>query len=232
MNFPEIDWEGLRSVYGWPALQYQFWARGSLDIKGTQAQTVALFGGGLLEFWVDDQLYFGGDMYQYRRAPSILRLSPGHHVVDLRLTRDVRAFGALFHGFDVVIDAELRQKPVTIDKNSLLISELTQGKLGGRWASINVQNNEPEPVDFISIHSSKVCDRFNPPSSDLQKLTHDFLCCFVGLSPSVVKKTGATSWISDSTIGLHCHVRRCEGDRFFCGSEVPDDQQSHSESGL
>lgn len=160
VTFPQIDWEGLQTVYGWPALQYQFWARGYLRIRATRAQTVAVSGGGMLEFWVDGEPYFGGDMYQYRRAPSIIRLSPGRHTLDLRLTRDVRAFGALSQSFETAIDAELRQELVTVDKNSLVISELTQGKLGGIWASINVQNNGAEPIDFISIYSSKVCHRF------------------------------------------------------------------------
>ncbi|KAJ5183209.1 hypothetical protein N7492_000825 [Penicillium capsulatum] len=162
VTFPEIDWEGLQSVYGWPALQYQFWARGSLDLKGAQTQTVAFFGAGLLEFWVDGRLHFGGDMYHYRRAPSILRLSPGRHALDLRLTRDVRAFGALSHGVEVTVDAQLRQQSVTVDQNSLLISELAEGKLGSHWASINVQNNEAGPVAFISIHASRVCHNLSP----------------------------------------------------------------------
>lgn len=159
VTFPEIDWKFLQSVYGWSALQYQLWARGSLEIKGTQAQTVAFFGSGLLEFWVDNEQYFGGDFYQYHRAPNVLQLSPGRHVIELRLIRDVRALGVLYNGAEAVVHAELRQAPITLDHDSLLVPELAGGKLGGTWASINAQNNGAEPVEIISIRSLKVCIR-------------------------------------------------------------------------
>lgn len=158
VSFPEIDWSFLQSVYGWPALQYQAWARGFLEINHPDGQTIALFPGGLLEFSVDGQRHFGGDFYNYHRAPVILHLSSGKHTLDLRLIRDVRAMGASSEpAIEVEMEAEERPRPLEFDQQSLLVSDVTQGKLGGPWASINVQNNMPEWITIHSINPSDVC---------------------------------------------------------------------------
>jgi hypothetical protein len=147
----------MQSVYGWSALQYQAWARGILEVKGSQPQTIALFGDGLLEFLVDGEPYFGGDMFHYHRVPCLIKLAPGLHVLELRLTRDVRAHGGLNNAIEVTIRAELRgAKPVTLDQDSLLISELANGRIGSPWASINVQNNEENLVEIKSMRALKV----------------------------------------------------------------------------
>jgi hypothetical protein len=147
----------MQSVYGWPALQYQAWARGILEVKGSQSQTIALFGDGLLEFLVDGEPYFGGDMFQYHRIPSLIKLTPGPHTLELRLTRDVRALGGLNNAIEVMVHAELRgAERITLDQKSLLVPELADGRIGGSWASINVQNNEENLVEINSIRALKV----------------------------------------------------------------------------
>lgn len=157
VSFPEVDWSFLQSVYGWSALQYQAWARGFLEVNQQDGQTIALFPGGLLEFSVDDERHFGGDLYHYHRVPVILHLSPGKHTIDLRLIRDVRAMGASSEpAIGVEMEAEERQSPLEFDQQSLLVSDLTQEKLGGSWASINVQNNIPEWIEIYSINPSDV----------------------------------------------------------------------------
>lgn len=35
----------------------------------------------VIEFWIDDQSYFGGDLYAFRKAPLVLDLSPGEHKI-------------------------------------------------------------------------------------------------------------------------------------------------------
>src|SRR5690606_28065181 len=95
VGFDNIDWKFLQSVYGWAALQYEAWARGSVTINSSSETTVSILTPGLLEMWIDGVSYFGGDFYSYRRAPLILTLAPGTHLVDLRLVRDVRAFGGI-----------------------------------------------------------------------------------------------------------------------------------------
>ena len=157
VSFPAINWAFMQSVYGWSALQHQAWARGTLEVKGSQPQTVSFSVGGLLEFLVDGEPYFGGDMYQYHRAPAIIDLTPGLHTLELRLTRDVRAFGGLNHAIEVTVHVELRGvQPVALDQNSLLVPELANGRIGSSWASINVQNNEEKWVEVKSIRALNV----------------------------------------------------------------------------
>lgn len=157
VSFPAVNWAFMQSVYGWSALQYQAWARGILEVKGSQPQTIALFGDGLLEFLVDGEPYFGGDMFQYHRVPSLIKLATGRHVLELRLTRDVRAHGGINNAIEVTIHAELRgTKPITLDQHSLLISELANGRIGSPWASINVQSNDENLVEIKSMRALKV----------------------------------------------------------------------------
>lgn len=157
VSFAAVNWAFMQSVYGWSALQYQAWARGVLEVRGSQPQTIALFGDGLLEFLVDGEPYFGGDMFRYHRAPSLIKLTPGPHTLELRLTRDVRALGGLKNAIEVIVHAEMRgAEPITLDQDSLLVSELVNERIGSRWASINVQNNEEESVEIKSICALKV----------------------------------------------------------------------------
>ncbi|EAW14667.1 uncharacterized protein ACLA_000780 [Aspergillus clavatus NRRL 1] len=108
VKFPEIDWEFLQAVYGWSALQYQNWARGSLRL--------AIFRRGF---------------YGYRTAPVILELTPGGHMIELRLIRDVRTLGAVAEPIiAVTIEVEIRRKPLTVDEESLLLPDVSRGKLG------------------------------------------------------------------------------------------------------
>ena len=157
VSFPEVNWTLLQSVYGWAALQYQAWARGSLEVSQPNGQTIALYMSGLLEFLVDGKRHFGGDFYSYRRAPVILHLPQGQHTLDVRLTRDVRALGAAAEPkIAIEVEAEERQMSLNIDSGSLLVSDITQGKLGNSWASINVQNNLAEWVEIVSLSSPDV----------------------------------------------------------------------------
>ncbi|KAF7115106.1 hypothetical protein CNMCM5793_001340 [Aspergillus hiratsukae] len=154
VNFPEIDWKFTQAVYGWSALQYQAWARGSLNIAHWAPQSVAMFTSGLLEVVIDGKRHFGGDFYDYGTVPIILDLSPGDHVVELRLIRDVRASGAIGEPTIVVsLAAEIRNEPLSVDKESLLLPDMCRGKLGTPWASINLQNNIADRVEVLAISS-------------------------------------------------------------------------------
>ncbi|KAL4959894.1 uncharacterized protein BDV14DRAFT_193424 [Aspergillus stella-maris] len=122
--FPQIDWAFLQSIYGWSALQYQGWVRGHIRLQDSDFQSVALFTDGVLEILVDGQRHFGCDFYGYRKAPLTLDLTPGDHVIDLRLIRDVRALGGLgIPTTEVVVEAELRHGVLTVDERSLLTPE-------------------------------------------------------------------------------------------------------------
>lgn len=162
VGFPDIDWESIQAVYGWSALQYQAWARGHIEIGGPDSQIVALFTDGLLELWIDGYQYFGGDFYTYRRSPIVLDLDPGFHVIDLRLIRDVRAHGGLVPPrIRVSIEAHRTTRQLSVDTQSLIISEVVEGKLASPLASINVRNDMAEWVDILwikSIHVSNVAN--------------------------------------------------------------------------
>ncbi|KAL4927822.1 uncharacterized protein BDV17DRAFT_118898 [Aspergillus undulatus] len=160
LAFPQIDWTFLQSIYGWSALQYQAWARGHLHLPDSRYQSVAIYTDGILEIVVDGRRHFGGDFYSYRRAPLILNLTPGGHVVELRLVRDVRALGGQGDPtVKVVLEAEIRYDLLTVDEQSLLVPESTDWKLGSTWSSINIQNNGAEWIDIISLNCSNVCFR-------------------------------------------------------------------------
>ena len=68
VSFDSVDWTLLRSVYGWSACQYQAWARGKLFVGTKTDQTVILYTDRVIEFWVDQKPYFGGDLYAFRNA--------------------------------------------------------------------------------------------------------------------------------------------------------------------
>ncbi|EEH02955.1 conserved hypothetical protein [Histoplasma capsulatum G186AR] len=177
IGFPDVDWEFLRSVYGWAGMQYQAWARGCLtvasaagadDRSGGNTATVSMFTDGLLEVWVDGQPYFGGDFYTYRRAPVLLKLVPGPHVVDLRLVRDVRALGGVGEPrIRAVVEVQLMQPSLSsdstdagevvpgldVDEDSVLVAEVVEGKLASSLASVIVRNVRDEWADITDIDS-------------------------------------------------------------------------------
>ncbi|KAL4788411.1 hypothetical protein BJX76DRAFT_315562 [Aspergillus varians] len=153
--FPQVDWKFLQSVYGWSALQYQAWVRGYLSLYDSAYEAVAISTDGILDLFIDGRRYFGGDFYSYRRAPLILSLTPGEHVVELRLIRDVRAIGGQAEPtINVVFETELRYSVLTIDERSILIPETTDWNLGSTWASVNVQSNVAEWLEILSLSSS------------------------------------------------------------------------------
>jgi hypothetical protein len=157
VSFPEVDWDFLQSIYGWSALQYQAWVRGTLHLNGPIDQTVAIFMDGVLEVSIDSRRHFGGDFYSYRRAPLILELAPGDHIIEFRLIRDVRALGG--HGVpavNMVFETQIQHEVLLVDESSLLISETTNRRLGGAWATVNVQSNTAEWVEIICISSPDV----------------------------------------------------------------------------
>ncbi|KAL4879998.1 hypothetical protein BJY04DRAFT_208288 [Aspergillus karnatakaensis] len=149
ISFPNVEWGFLQSVYGWSALQYQDWSRGYLHLNGSDNQTFAVFTDGILEFSIDGQRHFGGDFYSYRRAPLIVTLAPGEHVIELRLIRDVRTMGGEGHPvLDAVLEVEVRHGMLAIDEQSLLIPEATDWKLGTLDAPLLLAPFQIRPLAF------------------------------------------------------------------------------------
>lgn len=157
-RFQDIDWAFLQSVYGWIALQYQAWVRGYLDIVAHAVQDVVIYTDNLLEFWVDDKHYFGGDLYSFRRAPLVLHLERGSHRIDLRLIRDVRAMGATCDPtISIRLKAEIVRDCLTIDEQQMLVSDVVNGFLASPFASVPIRNNSEDWVDILNMEPVVVC---------------------------------------------------------------------------
>ncbi|OAX79206.1 hypothetical protein ACJ72_06475 [Emergomyces africanus] len=178
VGFPDVDWALIQSIYGWAGLQYQAWARGSITVApgvgGDGSTAVAIFTDGILELRIDGEAYFGGDFYTYRRAPVVVKLLPGSHVIDLRLVRDVRAMGGVGEPRIRAV-VEVQQRPpswsgdddddddgdgdgdaevvmgLELDAGRVLVADVVEGKLVSPLASGIVRNDCDEWAEVTGI---------------------------------------------------------------------------------
>lgn len=154
INFPNIDWQFLQSIYGWAALQYQAWARGNLTVKSKTSQCIVLHIDNVLEYWVDSNHYFGGDCYAYRRAPLVLRLDSGIHQIDIRLIRDVRLMGGVGEPtVSLKLKAELSLGGLAVTGSQMLAPDMVQGRLASSFASVPVRNDGQSWISISNIAS-------------------------------------------------------------------------------
>lgn len=154
--FPKIDWVSLRSTYGWSVLQYQAWARGFLVIEDPVKQTLLLYTDNVLEFWLDDEPYFGGDFYTNRSAPLLLQLAPGHHKVDVRLVYDVRAMGGQGDPtVEVLLQVQRSKCSLAVDGEKLLVSDVVDGLLANDLACVPIRNESTDWLDIWEVSSVK-----------------------------------------------------------------------------
>lgn len=157
VNFNNVDWDFLQVVYGWAAFQYQGWARGEISVLGDISQNVVLYTDGALEFWVDDTHYFGGDFFTFRNAPPVLRLEPGSHRIDVRIVRDVRAFGGIgTPNMTIALDLNSTSGGLELAKESLTVSDVVDGKLASPFASIALRNSGLGEVEITEVKASDV----------------------------------------------------------------------------
>jgi hypothetical protein len=157
VSYSNVDWDFLKVVYGWAAVQYQAWVRGEITVTGDITQSVILYTDSILEFWVDDAHYFGGDFYTYRKAPPVLHLTPGTHKLNIRLVRDVRAFsGILKPTIDVLLDIQATSGTLELAKPGILMSDVVDGKLAGSIASVALRNSGQNDIEILSIQPSEV----------------------------------------------------------------------------
>lgn len=154
VTYSNVDWDFLKLVYGWAAVQYQAWARGEFTVHGRETQHVVLHTDAILEYWVDDRHYFGGDFYTLRNAPAVLHLEPGLHKIDLRLVRDVRAFGGILEPtVDVVVDMQRVSTSLELAKPGMLISDVVDGKLASPLASVLLRNSGDSDIEIIDVQA-------------------------------------------------------------------------------
>jgi predicted esterase len=157
VSYSDVDWQFLKTVYGWASVQYQAWARGELVVHGDGPQSVVLHTDAILEYWVDDAHYFGGDYYTFRKAPPVLHLSPGTHRIDLRLVRDVRAFGGIVEPtIDVVLDIQKASGSLELAKPGILMSDVIDGKLATPSGSVSLRNSGEYDIEVLDIRPANV----------------------------------------------------------------------------
>jgi hypothetical protein len=104
---------------------------------------------GVLEVIVNGRRHFGGDFYSFRRAPIVFRVLPGEHVlhqIDVRLIRDVRAMGGNDANIDVQLEVQAVKTDVELVQDSLLISDIVNGKLASDLGSVIIRNNGEKPA--------------------------------------------------------------------------------------
>nr|POE53316.1 putative secreted protein [Quercus suber] len=161
VSFPDIDWGFLQRVYGWTSLQWQGWARGHILIRSNETQILTFNAKQVLEFWINNKHYFGGDFYGFERAAVTLRLEPGVHRLDVRLIRDVRAMGGVG---TPTLDVDLALDSSTCDLHQLrthrkpsanvLIADLFGGEAGSfnsPYASVAVRNDALEDAYVLGV---------------------------------------------------------------------------------
>jgi hypothetical protein len=156
VDFPEVNWTTLRSVYGWAALQYQGWIRGSLEVRGASLRRVVLFTDNILELWVNDDHVFGGDYYAFRRAPLVVTLSPGRNVVEIRLIREIRSMGGVDASVTVALEAQIATNALHFIEEAAILPDLVDGKLPSRFASVTVRNEGDDWMELCDCELNQV----------------------------------------------------------------------------
>ncbi|KAF2121254.1 hypothetical protein BDV96DRAFT_563871 [Lophiotrema nucula] len=157
ISYSNVDWAFLKIVYGWAAVQYQAWARGEITVLGNETQHVILYTDWILEFWIDDAHYFGGDFFTFRKAPPVLHLEPGTHRIDLRLVRDVRALGGINEPtIDVLLELQQTTGTLELAKPGVLMSDVVDGKLASPVGSVALRNAGQDDIEIVEIRSSNV----------------------------------------------------------------------------
>ncbi|KAF2688755.1 alpha/beta-hydrolase [Lentithecium fluviatile CBS 122367] len=171
ISYSNVDWDFLKVVYGWAAVQYQAWARGELTVRGNSTQSVILSTDAILEFWVDEAHYFGGDFFTFRKAPAVLHLNPGTHKIDIRLVRDVRAFGGILPPtIDVVVHAERATSILELAMPGILMSDVVDGKLAAPVGSVMLRNSGENDIKIMGIEPSDVRHPISLPELDSQEI--------------------------------------------------------------
>lgn len=159
IDFPDIDWNFLQQVYGWTIVQYQAWIRGIVINRSSHEQLTALTLNQVLEYWVNNDHYFGGDFLGLERAPQLVRLQPGENVIEIRLIRDVRSMGGIGHTH---INPSLKIAPahegLSIVENSLVAPEIFDGRLASPYVGVTLHNTHDVAVEITQCTHSNESD--------------------------------------------------------------------------
>lgn len=182
VDFEDVDWVFFQQVYGWSALQWQGWTRGSVHVSSTSDENekvcAQLYTPGILEYAIDSERFFGGDFYGFKKSPHVLWLEPGEHLLDVRLVRDIRAMGGVgMPSLGVNIELRLCEEHVEVVEESVMISDVLDGKLPSPYVSVDVRNNGVDWIEVMNvIADSSVVSNFLPLHS-----LHEFLMVYIAL---------------------------------------------------
>jgi hypothetical protein len=205
VSFPEVDWSFLQLVYGWASTQYQAWARGEIVLTGDVSQNILVWSDHILEFAVDGQRHFGGDFFAFRKAPLVLKLKPGRHVIDLRLVRDVRAMGGIgVPSIDVELQFRIAREDLEVREGSILMPDVIEGKFGSPYGSVALTNTGATSIQIFGLYATDV--------SALDNLKNYWLIhkeCNECAAPSA-RRGGWLGAGSDASPPLSSRRSRCE----------------------
>jgi hypothetical protein len=162
VGYDNVNWDFFKVVYGWAAVQYQAWARGELIVNGNETQHLILYTDAVIEFWIDDVHYFGGDAFTFRKAPPVLHLTPGTHTLNLRLWRDVRAFGGINEPtIDVLLEAQKASGTLELATPGILLSDIVDGRLASPLGSVALRNSGEDDIEVTAIEPLDVRIQFH-----------------------------------------------------------------------
>ncbi|CAG8603717.1 1861_t:CDS:2, partial [Racocetra fulgida] len=114
------------------------------------------------DFYVDDRRLFG-DVYGYKNSWHVLYLHPGMHVINVRLVNEIRIFGGKippdirFQCF--IKKLELQQIGAMVLDHTIIVPDLVDGFLAGKFASVAILNTQEKSwitVSNVNVINSNV----------------------------------------------------------------------------
>lgn len=112
-----------------------------------------------MEYIIDNDRSFGGDLFSFKRAPVVLHLEPGQHTLCIRLVRDVRALGATgaMPSVDVALVFQpVEEKQLLINDGAIIVPDVAHGKLAGAYASVPITNCCEDEITVTNVMSASV----------------------------------------------------------------------------
>jgi hypothetical protein len=86
-----------------------------------------------------------------------LHLKPGSHKIDIRLVRDVRAFGGILEPtIDVVLDVQQASGTLELAKPGILLSDVVDGTIASSTGSVYLRNSGKHDIEIVAIEAANV----------------------------------------------------------------------------
>jgi hypothetical protein len=170
VSFPDVNWEILEKAFGWSALQFQSWVRGT--IHAHKDGRYGIWIGSAVEFYLDGIYHDVGNLYdsdvvQYGRGGLFLDLTSGEHTLEIRVVNDIRAFGgqvppkvdvqvALRTVGEELVVADYESHGGWVVPTVINMTRKYAGKedacLAGEWASMALRNEGREWIVVTGLN--------------------------------------------------------------------------------